>query len=124
MALYLIQNFESLDHGCRRKILGSIHALVSQEEELLQQAVKGQAQSYQDQVVICFKERNFDDLTQIFDSTTEMAGVLLHIKASFSIPSLKNESATLARTLLPLLNACVNFDFIDENDHQTMVTFL
>ena len=80
---------------------------------MLQRAVQGQAESYEAQVVTCFKERSFEQLADIFDSITEMAGVLLHIKAVSSFPTLRNESATLAQTLLPLLNACVNYDFID-----------
>ena len=40
------------------------------------------------------------------------------------LPALKNETGTLAVTLLPLLNACQDYSFVGERHDQTMAVLL
>ena len=98
--------------------------LLGKDQDLLFHAVHGQASSIYEEVLAYFKVRDHDKLLSILQTVSKMAAILAHVKVAHDIPNLKCETGTLAITLLPFLNHCCDYSFLQDADVPTLVVFL
>ena len=112
LARQLISSFEGLEAEVQDKLLTAIDGLIQQDKRLLTQALRQQVMLHVHRARELFEQRRFGPLEELLQSLAPAAAIMLNIEISLVAPSYTEESATLARTLLPYIDQVADYRFL------------
>ncbi len=103
LAATTIKTFEFLDLDFQAKVLSKINELLTEQPQLLRKALEKQVQQHTKLAIELFDAKQFTKLTELLDSVSPMAAILLNTKISLSSSNLMEQGNTLSMTLLPYI---------------------
>ena len=115
LALQLVSNFSSLDPQLKLKILGAVESLIQQDSQLLALALRQQVSLHVHQARELFEQRRLGPLEDLLSSLAPAAAIMLNIEISLVSATYTEESATLARTLLPFIDRVTDYRFLGQD---------
>jgi hypothetical protein len=124
LAHQLITNIHSLEPTLQNKILEIIDVNLRGDPELMRSALKQQVSSNRLLARDLYEKRDIGGLLSLLSSVTSESAILLHLEIALVHNSIIEASATLSRTLIPIINQVNNFNFITPDSHFIFNRFL
>ena len=97
------------------KILGAVESLIQQDSQLLALALRQQVSLHVHQARELFEQRRLGPLEDLLSSLAPAAAIMLNIEISLVSATYTEESATLARTLLPFIDRVTDYRFLGKD---------
>lgn len=124
LARHLVSNFDFLEKDLQMQILEVVDATIEKDPHLMALALKQQSTLHAQRARELFDSRKLGPLEDLLRSLAPAAAIMVNIEVSLTSASYTEESATLARTLLPYIDKVADYRFLGEECHFICSRFL